>query len=60
MNIEYRNLVSDGNIRGNYGLYQMNNFSAKISQLIKDGLDNDKYQLYLTKSKDISESKYGR
>ena len=55
MNIEYRNLVSDGKIRGNYGLYEMINFSAKISELIKEGLNNGKYQLDLTKSKDISE-----
>ena len=55
MNIEYRNLVCDGKIRGNYGLYEMVNFSAKISRLIKEGLENKKYQFDEKKSKDISE-----
>ncbi len=55
MNIEYRNLVSDGQIRGNYGLYQMVDFSAKIARLIKEGLGNGKYQIDISQSKDISE-----
>ena len=55
MNTEYRNLVRDGKIRGNYGLYEMVNFSAKISELIKEGLENKKYQIDEKNSKDISE-----
>ena len=55
MNIEYRNLVTDGKIRGNYGLYQLVNFSAKISQLIKEGLLFGKHQIDPVNSKDIGE-----
>ena len=55
INMEYRNLVFDGKIRGNYGLYQMVDFSSKISKLIKEGLEKKEYQLDISKSKDIGE-----
>ena len=55
INMEYRNLVSDGKIRGDYGLYETVNFSAKISKMIKEGLNNKNYLLNSSNIKDISE-----
>ena len=55
INIEYRNLVSDGKIRGNYSLYHVAGFPFKISKMIETGLSNRKYQINLTENKDISE-----
>ena len=55
MNIVYRNLVMDGKIRGNYELYKIVDFSSKISQMIKEGLNDKRYQYNAAMSKDISE-----
>lgn len=45
INKEYRDLVPDGKIQGNYEVYNRVDFSAKISQLIKEGLNSKKYQI---------------
>ena len=55
INMEYYNLISSGEIHDNYDLYEMVNFSAKISRMIKEGLNNKNYLISSNNTKDIGE-----